>query len=409
MARDGSRSFERDISAKLAMLNAVRIQRAKNLGLPSASQPLLPNIPKFPEIEKIKAEAMSRQFTPSLDEFAVTMIRLEQVPPIENHSELPRILCSNSGAEIGVVSPSQYAIMRAIWPSMTKTLAEELIARCGMIAPQFLFTMPQAWQILAASNPAATLTFAMGIGLRANWTASEKAQRNDAWEATCEGNSELLLIAFELISDLSRICRDWFSLSCNSESVPAIINCRDIGELIELLKDTCTATAHEIFANARGFHNLSQARLLELLEKHGVAIQRKRTPIIGDANMVRRIIGMFYREYAYLTTQLSGDELLAIIGNAQRFHEKTLRAYSQGKKPASRELEKYHNAMQRESAVNEARKLFDEIIDAEIAELESENAQIIIDKPKYDRLEQVSRLKAFQARRKAEQQKDVES
>ena len=65
--------------------------------------------------------------------------------------------------------------------------------------------------------------------------------------------------------------------------------------------------------------------------------------------------------------------------------------------------------MQRESAVNEARKLFDEIIDAEIAELESENAQIIIDKPKYDRLEQVSRLKAFQARRKAEQQKDVES
>jgi hypothetical protein len=404
MARDGSRAFERDMSARLALANAVRLQRQKNLGLPPATQPLLPNVPKFPEIEKIKAEAMARQFTPSLDEYAIARIRLEQIEPTDNHAELPRILCSKSGAEIGVVSPSQYAIMRAIWPSMTKGTAEELIARCGMIAPQFLFTMPQAWQILAASNAAATLTFALEIGLRAEWTTSEKAERNAAWEKEGEDADELTLIAFELVSDLARICRDWFKLPCNADLVPQIINCREIGELVELLKDTCTNTAHEIFANPRGFHNMSQARVLELLERHGVVIQRKRAPIIGEANLIKRIIGMFYRDFAYLTAQLTGDELLAIIGNANRFHEKTLRAYSQGRKPVSKELQKYHDAAQRENAIAEARSLFDTVIEDEIDTLENNIPAIkTLDNRVVDRIEQVSRLKAWAEKRKQAQ------
>lgn len=357
MARDGSRSYEYNADKMRSIQLAIKI-RKQEIARRQRGEPLLPNPPSAPDvIQKTNEQIMAREFTPLIDHYAEIILRMAEIPEINDAHDLPRILCRKSGVEIGRVSPSQYAIMRAIWPAMDIETAEEIISKCGLIAPQYIFTMPQAWQVMAATDPAATLTLALEIGLRANWSAQDKASRNDAWIETSNDDDEALLIAFELASDLMRISRDWVMVNHVGNIAAKIKNCMDIHELIELLKSAAHIVAKDIHPYLRNIHAIKTSRMEELFARYGVVLMQRRKPIIGEAELARRVIGMYYNDFKFLTARLTNAQLLNIIGNATTFEAKAERAFKLGHKPQHPGLERYR----REIEADESRVTLDQL------------------------------------------------
>lgn len=401
MARDGSRGYEFNAAKFAAVAKAVRVARAE-MQRRNANEPLLPNPPPAPASIVKHNEAIDMAvFTPTLDAYAETILRIADQAVITDATELPRILCRKSGVEIGRVSPSQYAIMRAIWPALTVSIAEDIISRCGLIAPQYIFTMPQAWQIMVASDPSATLTLALEIGLRLNWSATDKAERNSAWIETAADDQELIIIGFELVSDLMRINRDWIAIKAVEKFIPQLAHCHDIAELIELLKDCAHIVARETHAYMRDLSRIQTARMEELFERHGVRIMRQRKPIIGEADLARRLIGMYFKDFSYLTVRMSNAELLAIVGNVAKLEHNARLAHKNGKQYKHAGLERYRRQVEAHDA-ELAKMAFDDLISSITVEAsEPVNVPVIPAKNiAAETAERLDRLEAWRLKRK---------
>ncbi len=327
MARNGARGFEyQDTSLRAVRLRVAqeKDRRERMAGVAQEIERL--KAPSNPDLLPLPNIGAKMQIDDEFISGRINAINCGMIP-LADLPEFPRILCRKSGMELGRVSETAWRQMLAVWPSLTTNAAELMLAECGNIAPHFIFSMPRAWRVLIGVAPQQTVILALEHTLRARWdNAAKSAMLARIFEGETDDSEGLELIAFELCFDLIRINRNWIALGKSAGFIEKIIFCNGLADLIETLKDCCHYVARETIGQFTGKNDAE--RLAEILARHGVKASQQQKPVMGEVQLIRRVIGAYYKDFSHIAKTLSGDELRALVGNARRFELEAMGRYS---------------------------------------------------------------------------------
>lgn len=414
MARDGSRGFER-VNSWIEH-KAIRDRQSRLDAMKRETQAVFDNarradlLPVVP-IQSFDGGSGIMDIIASLYDVA-RVSRVVATSFANNGDELPRLICRKTGTVIGFCSPSQWDAMQAIWPDISLEQAEAMLAVTGAIAPHAIFSHPQALQVLAGIDPIGAAILALDTAIHANWSGTEKqairadlqaSLMGDEGEELDEGETDdtLTLAILELSQDLLRFNAGWHSERSLQSHVKAIHdNVRDAASLIEALKDACHAVAKFVIGSIgiRELIEQTKARVILLCEKHGAAYVRRTAPLLGEAEIARRIIGSYYRDFTHVFARMTDADLLLIVGNAYQFEQRAFNAQLRGNRNMPAQILKRLNEYRRDEAENTLEGLIASVDQFDLGENEGESGNNAVDeKP----LSGIALLKAKRAEKAA--------
>lgn len=261
----------------------------------------------------------------------------------------PKLYCRVSGLPLAVLTPSAIKTALIYYPFLTLETIEELFASCGNIHPAFYFTHAKAWHIMRKLDAISAITAIYGLNFKADMRIAS-VQKLRAFFTELKNSIEPteFNVLIDLLTDMQKINYKWLTIFNDKNELQEQLNsCRidmSVFNSREALNKWLVSFKHLINIIVRltikhkitlsnGVSPPDRLHIESCLDKYGAKNLKALKPLEGDANIIKRVIGVYFREFTSYTQNLTDDELIKLVKNAKLLESRTELAFLNGKKP----------------------------------------------------------------------------
>jgi hypothetical protein len=155
-------------------------------------------------------------------------------------------------------------------------------------------------------------------------------------------------VLIDLLTDLQKINYKWLTTFNDKNELKEQLNACAIDQSIftdknkiiswlnafkHLITVVVRLTIKHKIQLSNGVSPADRLHIENCLDKYGAKNLKSLKPLEGDANIIKRVISVYFREFTIYTQSLDDKELLALIKNAKLFEAKTELAFLNGKRP----------------------------------------------------------------------------